>query len=153
MEYHLVKDFDLQRYLGKWYEIARIEYRFERNMQGVTAEYSMRPDGKVRVLNRGHLGSPDGPLRTAEGKAKWGSSNDPQRPAWLKVSFWGPFYAPYYVLALDPDYRYALVAGKKHKYLWILSREPKLEQSIIQALIDIARQEGFDTSKLVFIRH
>lgn len=152
MEYDTIKGFDLKRYLGKWYEIARFDYRFERDMYAVTAEYSIRSDGKVRVVNSGHKGSPDGKLSLSEGKAKLGAPNDPQKPGFLKVSFFGPFYSPYYILALDPDYQYALVAGKKHKYLWILSRKPELPQDIIQMLIDQAKQQGFETSKLMFTK-
>lgn len=116
----------------------------------MTAEYSIRNDGKVRVVNSGHKGSPAGQLSRSEGKAKLGAPNDPQKPGFLKVSFFGPFYSPYYILALDPNYQYALVAGKKHKYLWILSRKPELPQDIIQMLINQAKQQGFETSKLMF---
>lgn len=151
MEYETITGFDPKRYLGKWYEIARFDYRFERDMYAVTAEYSLRSDGKIRVVNTGRRCSPEGPTVTAEGKAKLGAPKDPVRPGFLKVSFFGPFYAPYYILALDPDYQYALVAGKRHKTLWILSRQPQLSQEITQHLIEIARQHGFDTSKLLFV--
>ncbi|WP_298061516.1 lipocalin family protein [uncultured Rikenella sp.] len=152
MEYDPIQNFDLKKYLGKWYEIARFDFRFERDMHSVTAEYMMRPDGKVRVVNSGRKEKPGSRLSVAEGKAKLGAPDDPTRPGFLKVSFFGPFYSPYYILALDPDYRYALVGGKKRKYLWILSRTPKLPQKTIRQLIDRADQLGFDTSKLVFTR-
>ena len=150
MEYETITGFDPKRYLGKWYEIARFDYRFERDMYAVTAEYSLRSDGKIRIVNTGRRGSPDGPTVTAEGKAKLGAPKDPVRPGFLKVSFFGPFYAPYYILALDPDYQYALVGGKRQKTLWILSRQPQLSQETTQQLLDVARQRGFDTSKLHF---
>lgn len=151
MEYETITGFDPKRYLGTWYEIARFDYRFERGLYAVTAEYTQRPDGKIRVVNSGRRGSPDGPTASAEGKAKLGAPKDPVRPGFLKVSFFGPFYSPYYILALDPDYQYALVAGKRHKTLWILSRQPQLSQETTQKLLEVARQQGFDTSKLRFV--
>lgn len=151
-KYKTITGFDPKRYLGKWYEIARFDFRFERDLCAVTAEYTMRPDGRIRVVNSGRKDTPEGRLSTAEGKAKLGAPNDPTRPGFLKVSFFGPFYAPYYILALDPDYRYALVGGKKGKYLWILSRTPELSQETTQQLLETARQHGFDTSKLLFTR-
>lgn len=150
MEYETIKNFDLERYLGKWYEIARFDYRFEKDLYAVTAEYSLREDGKVKVVNSGHKGSPTGPLTSAEGKAKLGAPDDPQRPGFLKVSFFWFFYSPYYILAMDPDYQYVLVGGKDHKYLWIMSRNPTLPQDITQMLIDKAKEEGFETSRLLF---
>ncbi len=150
MELDTIKNFDLPRYLGKWYEIARFDFRFERGLSGVTAEYSMRRDGKVRVINSGHAGAVDGRLIVAEGKAKPASPDDPQKPGFLKVSFFGPFYTPYYILALGPDYDYALVGGRRRKYLWILSRTPTLPRETIRLLVARAEELGFDTSKLVF---
>ena len=152
MEEQVIQGFELSRFLGKWYEIARFEHIFERGMQAVTAEYSIRSDGKVRVINRGHRGAMDGSLAQVVGKAKLGNPKSPNRPGYLKVSFFGPFYTPYYILALDADYRYALVGGKKRKYLWILSREPQLPQDITQGLITKAKELGFDVSRLVFVQ-
>lgn len=152
MEDKVIQGFELSRFLGKWYEIARFEHIFERGMQAVTAEYSIRPDGKVKVINRGHRGAVDGPLAQVVGKAKLSAPNDPNQPGALRVSFFGPFYTPYNILALDSDYRYALIGGKKQKYLWILSREPQLSQDITQGLIAQAQELGFDVSKLVFIQ-
>lgn len=150
MEFDTIKNFDLKKYLGRWYEIARFDYRFERDLYAVTADYSLREDGMVKVVNSGHKGSPSGPLSSTEGKAKLGAPDDPSKPGYLKVSFFGPFYSPYYILDIDPDYRYVLVGGKKHKYLWILSRTPTLPQDVTQRLIDKAKQMGFETSKLLF---
>lgn len=152
MEEQVIQGFELSRFLGKWYEIARFEHIFERGMQAVTAEYSIRSDGKVRVINRGHRGAMDGSLAQVVGKAKLGAPKNPNRPGYLRVSFFGPFYTPYYILALDADYRYALVGGKKQKYLWILSREPQLPQDITQGLITKAKELGFDVSRLVFVQ-
>lgn len=149
-KFETVENFDLQKYLGKWYEIARFDFLFERGLCSVTAEYSLRPDGRVRVVNSGRKGSPQGRLSVAEGKAKLGAPDDPRRPGFLKVSFFGPFYTPYYILALDPDYRYVLVGGRKGKYLWILSRTPHLPQETVQQLVARAGELGFDTSKLIF---
>lgn len=150
MEHDTIKNFDLKRYLGKWYEIARFDYHFEKDLYAVTAEYSIRGDGKVRVVNSGHKGSPSGPLSESEGKAKLGDPDNPEKPGYLKISFFGPFYSPYYILAVDPEYQYALVGGKKQKYLWILSRTPTLPQDVTQKLIDRAKLLGFETSKLQF---
>lgn len=153
MEYKdTVKGFDLKRYLGKWHEIARFDYRFERNLEACTAEYSIRADGLVKVVNSGHKNSPTGTLKTANGKAKLGAPDDPSKPGFLKVSFFWCFYSPYYILALDPDYQYALVAGKNQKYLWILSRTPNLSPATTQMLIDEAKQRGFETSRLLFVK-
>ena len=150
MEQDTIQNFDLKRYLGKWYEIARLDNRFERGLYAVTAEYSMRRDGKVRVVNSGRRGAPDGPVSKAEGKAKPGAPDDPRKPGFLKVSFFWIFYSPYYILEIDPDYQYVLVGGKNRKYLWILSRKPTLPQDITRRLIDKARQSGFDTCGLLF---
>lgn len=143
-----VENFELPRYLGTWYEIARLDHSFERGLVKVTAEYSMREDGKVRVLNRGYnLGKNE--WKKAEGKAKFkGDSNT----GWLKVSFFGPFYADYIILALDQEeYRYALVAGPNTSYLWILSRTPTLEEKIVEELVSKAEAVGFVTENLIFV--
>ena len=146
MKNDTIKNFDLNQFLGKWYEIARLDNRFERNLYAVTAEYTLRKDGKIRVVNSGHKGSPDGPLSMIEGRAKLGAPDDPQHPGALLVSFFWIFYSPYNILEIDPEYQYALVGGKKQKYLWILSRKPDLPPPIIQRLLDKACHMGFDVS-------
>ena len=143
-----VKGFDLYRYLGAWYEIARLDHSFERGLFNVTATYSLADDGTVRVLNRGY---DPGRKRWKEatGKARFSSSPDIGQ---LKVSFFGPFYGGYNIIELDQaGYSYALVCGPSRAYLWILSREPKLEAAVQNRLVDKARELGFDTNKLVFV--
>jgi apolipoprotein D and lipocalin family protein len=144
--YAPVTGFALQQYLGKWYEIARLPNRFEKDLVNVTATYSLRDDGKVRVQNEGD--KPDGKHKMAIGKAKLaGKSGE----GYLRVSFFGPFYADYVVVALDKEnYQYALVASSD-KYLWVLSRTPQLDENIYQQLLQKARELGFDTSKLYVV--
>lgn len=141
-----VKPFDKEKYLGKWYEIARMDFRFERNMNQVTAEYSNNEDGSVKVYNRGY-NYVTKEWKQAIGKAKFKGSPDEAR---LKVSFFGPFYSAYNVIALDDEYKYALVAGKNLKYLWILSRETTLPEAIKNQYLDIASGLGYDTSALIW---
>jgi len=140
-----VTGFDLQRYLGTWYEIARMPFSFEKDLVGVTATYSLRPDGKVKVLNQGKILSLTGRLSTAVGKAKFAA--DPAT-AHIKVSFFGPFYADYIVVELDPEYRYALVISSL-RYAWILSRTPELDPAITEKLIGKLKAYGLDTSRLI----
>jgi len=144
-----VKQLDLNRYIGKWYEIARFDHSFERGMVGVTAEYSMLPDGKIRVLNSGYKGSFSGKFSKAEGKAKL---PDISQPGKLKVSFFLWFYADYYVLELDDiNYSYALIGSSSEKYLWILSRTPLMTQAALDTLLLKARNRGYDTGKLIWV--
>jgi apolipoprotein D and lipocalin family protein len=145
LSYPPVTGFDLQRYLGTWYEIARMPASFENGLCGVTATYSLRPDGKVKVLNQGRKGSLTGPRSTATGKAKF--AGDPAT-AHLKVSFFGPFYADYIVVELGPEYSYALVISSS-EYAWILSRTPVLDQQILTRLVEKTGSLGIDTSRLI----
>ncbi len=142
-----VKPFDVKQFTGKWYEIARLDYRFEKDLENVTAEYGMRPDGLISVLNRGY-DVKKGKWQQVEGKAKFAGDEDEGR---LKVSFFGPFYAGYNVIALDPDYRYALVVGKSTEYLWLLSRETTMPDDVRDKYVAMARALGCDTSKLVWV--
>lgn len=144
-----VKDFDLERYLGRWYEIARMDFRFEKDMNNTTADYSLDGDGTVKVVNSGY-NYVKNEFSTAVGKAKFRGGTD---VAELKVSFFGPFYASYNVIALDPEYRYALVAGKNTDYLWILSRTPDMPDDVINSYLETAAQAGYDVSKLVWVEH
>jgi lipocalin len=141
-----VKELDLQRYLGTWYEIARFDHRFERGLVGVTATYSMRDDGKIRVLNQGYKNALDGELSVAEGKAKL--TNEPGK---LKVSFFWIFYAHYFVMELDDNYQWALIGSKSDKYLWILSRAPKLDEHVKNLILEKAKNRGYDTAKLIWV--
>ena len=145
-----VGDFKAEKYLGKWYEIARLDHGFERELSKVTAEYSMREDGGIRVVNRGfHVR--DQQWKQMEGKAYFVKGSD---AGYLKVSFFGPFYGSYVVIALDQeDYRYSLVCGPNKSYLWLLAREPTLDYEIQTKLLSQAAALGFATNKLIFTQH
>lgn len=143
-----VKPFEVNRYLGKWYEIARFDFRFERNLNNTTAEYFLRDDGNIRVVNIGYDYTKN-KWKKATGKAKL---RDEKGEGKLKVSFFGPFYAGYNVIALDPEYRYALVAGKNLKYLWFLSRDRTMPETVKQDYLQKAQSLGYDTSKLVWVK-
>lgn len=145
-----VDNFKLERYLGKWYEIARLDHSFERGLTQVTAEYSMLDDGGVRVLNRG-FSIKKNAWKEAEGKAYFVEEAD---KGYLKVSFFGPFYGSYIVFALDHEnYQYSLISGPDKSYLWILARNPTIDENIKNILIEKATASGFDTSKLIFLTH
>ena len=146
----VVTGFEIDRYLGTWYEVARLDHSFERGLSAVTANYSLRDDDGVRVVNRGY-NDQSGEWDEAIGKAYFtGASNIGQ----LKVSFFGPFYGGYNIVEQDKsDYQYSLVAGPDRDYLWILSRTPKIEPNILQSLVNKARKLGFATDELIFVRH
>jgi len=145
-----VSGFDVNRYLGTWYEIARLDHSFERGLQQVTAEYSLRDDGGIRVVNQGYNNAKQR-WEKAEGKAYFTGDSDVGR---LKVSFFGPFYGGYNIIDLDREsYQYALVSGPDTSYLWILARQPDLDVSIINQLLAIASGHGFDTSRMIFVAH
>ncbi|MCF7982241.1 MAG: lipocalin family protein, partial [Pseudomonadales bacterium] len=143
-----VSGFELDRYLGKWYEIARLDHSFERGLDRVSAEYTLREGGGVFVRNRG-FSSEKNEWREAEGKAFFvGATSE----AYLKVSFFGPFYGSYVVFELDKNnYQYAFVSGPNLSYLWLLSREPVVEPALIARFIESAKQKGFDTDELIFV--
>lgn len=143
-----VQNFELDRYLGSWYEIARLDHSFERGMDHVTADYSMREDGGVRVLNRGFL-TADNQWQDAEGRAYF--IGDPDI-AHLKVSFFGPFFGSYAVFELDKDnYQYAFVSGNTHKYLWLLARTPTVDPDVISLFEARATDLGFDLQDLIYV--
>ncbi len=143
-----VKPFDVNLYLGKWYEIARFDFRFEKDLNNVTAEYSLNKDGTIRVVNRG-FNYKTGEWKQATGKARFvGVANE----ARLKVSFFGPFYSGYNVIAIDTAYTYALVAGKNLDYLWILSREKTIPATVKESYLRAAKNIGYDTSKLIWVK-
>ncbi|EKO3499038.1 lipocalin family protein [Vibrio fluvialis] len=141
-----VGSFELNRYLGTWYEIARLDHSFERGLNQISATYSLNDDGSVKVINRGWNEEAQ-QWQEAEGKAKFVESPD---IAHLKVSFFGPFYGSYVVFDLKDDYSLALVSGYNTDYLWLLSRTPTIADSELQAVIKKAQAAGFDTSKLIF---
>jgi len=142
-----VRGFDLDRYLGKWYEIARLDHSFERGMTRVTAEYSLRDDGGVRVVNRG-FDATEGAWDEAVGKAYFVADED---QGYLKVSFFGPFYGAYVVFELDPDYRYAFISGPDRSYLWLLARTPDLPETVRQRFVERATELGFDLGELIWV--
>jgi apolipoprotein D and lipocalin family protein len=145
-----VQDFELARYLGTWYEIARLDHSFERGLDNVTAQYSLRKDGGVNVTNRG-FATGESRWQEAQGKAYF--VNQPQE-GYLKVSFFGPFYGSYVVFELDREhYQYAFVAGPDTSYLWLLARTPEVDQALIQRFTEQADRLGFDTSSLIFPKH
>lgn len=140
-----VPDLDLKRYLGLWYEIARFDHSFEKDLVGVTARYSLNPDGMIRVENRGFMHTLNGKEKVAVGKAK----TVPGKPGQLKVSFFLWFYADYNVLMIDENYTYVLIGSKSPDYLWILSRTPKMNPDHYKAVLTEAKQRGYNTSKLL----
>jgi apolipoprotein D and lipocalin family protein len=142
-----VKDFELKKYLGKWYEIARLDHSFERGLEKVTAEYSMRGDGGVKVLNCG-FSKEKKKWSEAEGKAYFVRKND---EGYLKVSFFGPFYGAYVIFELDDDYQYAFVTSSKKSYLWFLSRTPALSDELKAQFTKKAKELGFDTDALIWV--
>jgi len=146
----VVKELDLQKYLGTWYEIARYDHRFEKGLVGVTANYSMRSDGKIKVVNSGYENTLDGEYTESVGKAK---IPDPKNePAKLKVSFFWFFYGDYFVLELDENYQWAVIGSSSNKYLWILSRTPQMESEIYNDLLQRIADRGYDTSKLIKVK-
>lgn len=146
----VVDDFELHRYLGTWYEIARLDHRFERGLSSVSANYSMREDGGVKVLNRG-FDAASGDWEEAIGKAFFVGDSDIGQ---LKVSFFGPFYGGYNIIELDKSgYEYSLVVGPSKKYLWILARDPALDADVIKRLVEKAQALGFPTDDLIYVSH
>ena len=144
-----VEPFDKSRYLGTWYEIARFDFTFERNLDNTTANYSLNPNGSIKVLNRG-FNTESKKWQEAVGKAKFVKADS---IAMLKVSFFGPFYGGYNVLAIDDDYKYALICGGSLDYLWILSREKTIPDEVKNNYLEIAQKSGYDTSRLLWINH
>lgn len=140
--------FELQRYMGKWYEAARLDNHFEKGLTRTSAEYGLRDDGSVRVLNKGWNAAKNR-WQSAEGRARFATASEDI--GYLKVSFFGPFYGSYVIAELDhKDYQYALVCGKSRNYLWILTRTPAPDPAIVDKLIKRAAELGFDTQKLIF---
>jgi apolipoprotein D and lipocalin family protein len=143
-----VDGFEINRYLGTWYEIARLDHRFERGLNNISATYTLRDDGGINVLNKG-WNQTEGAWEQAEGKAYFVDQPDKGR---LKVSFFGPFYGDYNIIALDKkNYAYAMITGPDKSYFWILSRTRQLPKATLEALIEQAKQKGFATDKLIFV--
>ncbi|MGB2002804.1 MAG: lipocalin family protein [Porticoccaceae bacterium] len=144
-----VDNFRLESYLGRWYEIARLDHSFERGLHEVTADYSVRDDGGIRVINSGRSAE-TGELSEAEGRAYFVGSEDTGH---LKVSFFGPFFGSYIVFDLDKDnYQYAFVAGNSRDYLWLLARTPQVSDLVMEQFLARATTLGFDTQDLIYVR-
>ncbi len=142
-----VDGFELNKYLGKWYEIARLDHSFERGLDNVTAEYFLRDDGGVKVINRG-FSAEENKWKEAEGKAYF--VRDPQK-GYLKVSFFGPFYGAYIVFELDKEnYQYTFVTSYDKSYLWLLARTPTVSDALLDRFVQRAAELGFETDKLIF---
>lgn len=144
-ELKTVDHVDIERYMGTWYEIAKFPQRFEDGLVGITATYSLLANGKVRVLNSGYVGDFNGKVKTAKGKA-W--VVDKKTNAKLKVSFFWPFAGDYWIIELGKDYEYAVIAEDSRKYLWILSRTPKLASDVYYGITDRLKKNGFNITKL-----
>lgn len=143
-----VQDFNVDRYLGRWYEIARLDHSFERGLERVSAEYLVEPDGVIKVINRGFLKEKNR-WKEAEGRALF--VNDPAE-AHLKVSFFGPFYSSYVVFELDEEeYQYAFVCGANTNYLWFLARTPSVEESLKKKFTARAEKLGFAADTLIWV--
>ncbi len=142
-----VATLDQQRYLGTWYEVARLDHSFERGLSNVTADYSVRDDGGLRVINRGYSAE-EGAWQQAEGKAY---TIDNAQPGHLKVSFFGPFYGSYIVFELDDNYQYAFVSGNTSNYLWLLARTPTVSERVKQRFLQSAEALGFNVDELIFV--
>jgi lipocalin len=139
-----VKSVDLNRYLGSWFEIAKYDHYFERDLDYAMARYTLRDDGKIDVLN---TGIKDGRAKDAKGIAK-----TTDVPGLLRVSFFGPFFGDYRIMMLDEDYQYVLVGGSTDKYLWILARTPQLDDATLSLILAEADRRGYDTSKLIWVK-
>lgn len=146
----VVPSVDMARYVGKWYEIAHLPAWFQRDCaRDTTATYTLRPDGKVGVLNE--CRRPDGALKSARGIARLASSKGPNTK--LKVRFLWPFYGDYWIIDLDPEYRWAVVGDPRRKYLWILSRQTQLEEALYARIVDRAKAQGYDVGRLINTQH
>jgi len=143
-----VENVDIERYMGRWYEIARFPNRFEKDLVGVTADYSIEKKGKIKVVNSGYKDTLQGKRKEAHGKAK---IPDPQKPGMLKVAFFLFFYGDYFILELDRDYQWVLAGSSTPEYLWILSRTPRLDPVIYNAIVKKAEARGYDTTKLEMV--
>ena len=144
-----VQPFNKTKYLGKWYEIARLDFKFEKHLINTTAEYSLNYNGSIKVVNKG-FDTTKNKWKTATGKAKFIKDDN---VAMLKVSFFGPFYSGYNVIAIDNEYKYALVSGKNVKYLWILSRYTTIPDDVKKSYLDLAQKKGFKINDLIWLKH
>ena len=145
-----VNEFQLESYLGTWYEVARLDHSFERGLSNISAQYSLRGDGGVKVINRGYS-IDKGEWKEAEGKAYFVEGSD---QGYLKVSFFGPFYGSYIVFELDKQgYQYAFVSGPDTDYLWLLSRTPQVAPEVLEKFKQMSKERGFNTDELIYVIH
>lgn len=144
-----VHNFEVNRYLGSWYEISRFDYRFEKDLDNVAAQYRLNDNGTIKVINSGY-NLKKNEWKSTKGEAKFKKNKS---IAEIKVSFFKPFYSGYNVVAIDKEYKYALVAGRNLNYLWILSREKTIPENIKKEYLSLAQKIGYDTSKLVWVKH
>ncbi len=144
-----VENFNLNKYQGKWYEIARLDHSFERGLEQVTAQYQLMPNGYVKVTNRG-FSTKENSWDVATGKAKFVDRED---IGFLKVSFFGPFYGSYVIFNLDEQYQHSFVAGPNTSYLWLLSRTPNPDKAVINRFLTMSKELGFDTKTIIFPKH
>ena len=140
----VVKEIELYRFLGNWYEVARFDHFFERGLSHTKANYAIREDGNIDVIN---TGIKDGKPKTAKGKAK-----RTDNPSLFRLSFFGPFYSDYRVMLLDADYRYMLIGSGSDNYLWILSRTPHLSEEAKTTILTEAQRRGYDIDKLIWVK-
>ena len=145
----VISNFNATRYMGSWYEIARIDFKFEKNLNNTTAHYSLKDNGDIKVINSG-FNYVKNEWKKSEGNAKFRGDKDKGA---LKVSFFGPFYSGYNIYALDNDYKYALIGGKNYDYLWILSREKTIPNIIKEKYLKIAKEIGYDVNDLLWVEH
>ena len=144
----VVENFDINKYSGKWYEIARFDFKFEKDMKQVTAEYAVNEDGSLKVLNKG-FNYVDQEWTEKEGKGEFvGATNKGA----LKVSFFGPFYSGYNVVALEDNYNYALVFGESTEYIWILSRKQSIPDRVKDKFLKMAKDAGYNLDRLVWTK-
>lgn len=143
-----VDKLDLERYMGTWYEIGRYDMAFERGLVGVTANYTLKEDGMVKVINAGYKESLEGKYKETEGKARRRSKSNNGE---LEVAFFLNFYSDYNVMELAEDYSWALVGSSNVKYLWILSRTPEMDTDILESILRMAANRGYDTSKILWV--
>lgn len=145
-----VKTLDVQRYMGKWFEIARLDYHFEHNLVGSTVEYTLKPDSTIEVVTCGYCDDFSGPCVKARGIAR---QVDPRCPGKMKITYFWKFYAEYNILEIDErHYRYALIGSDTPRYLWLLSRTPHLSHDTLRHLLDCARRRGYDVSMLKWVK-
>lgn len=143
-----VSNFELDRYLGQWYEVARLDHSFEKGLGQVTADYRLKKDGGVQVINRG-FSKEDNEWKEAEGKAYFVNGDS---EGYLKVSFFGPFYGSYVIFELEEsDYQYAFVSGPNNNYLWLLSRTSSVSPEVMEKFVRLSKERGFNTEDIIYV--